>query len=68
MLAGVDPRIIVGGAIVIGFMMFALVAFVVSWIRSTPAQRKRWSYRGDHDGGGGLGPPSGPWRGRHRGR
>jgi hypothetical protein len=65
--SGVDARIVVGGAVVGVFVVVALTT-VVSWMRSTPTERKRWSYRGGHDGGRGLGPTLERWRGRHRGR
>jgi hypothetical protein len=64
--SGVDERIVVGGVVVGVFVVVALTAFLVRWIRSTPTERKRWSYRGGHDRGGGLGPTFERWRGRHR--
>jgi hypothetical protein len=45
---------------------FGLIKFAVSWVRADPVERKRWSYRGHHDGGGGLGRTADSWRGLHR--
>ncbi|HEY3087959.1 MAG TPA: hypothetical protein VGJ59_07855 [Jatrophihabitantaceae bacterium] len=65
--SGVDERIVIGGVVIGVFVVVALTAFLVSWIRSTPTERKRWSYRGGRDHGEGLGPTFERWRGRHRG-
>ena len=48
------------------FVVYGLIKFTVSWIRADPGERKRWSYRGSHDGGGGLGSTTETWHGEHR--
>jgi hypothetical protein len=68
MASGVDSRLVIGGAIVLATLLYALIAFAVSWLRSSPTERKRWIYPGRHDGGGSLSPTVARWRGRHRDR
>lgn len=56
----------INGAIVGAAVLFALITFSVGWIRADAAERKRWRYRGRHDGGGSMGPARDQWPGIHR--
>jgi hypothetical protein len=65
----VDARLLIGSAIVAAFLIFAAARFAMSWMRSSPEERKRWSHRGRHDDGhNGVTFTYARWRGRHRGR
>jgi len=58
---GGDPRLVVGGAIVLAGLIFAVMAFAIAWLRADPTERKRWRHRGRHGGGGSLGPTYARW-------
>jgi hypothetical protein len=52
----VDDRAVLT-AIILGLGgAYALAAFAVSWLRSTPQERERWKYRGRHAGSAALFP------------
>jgi hypothetical protein len=48
-------RGVIGGLIVLGFLAYGLAAFTVSYFRADRTERKRWTYPGRHNRGGGWG-------------